>query len=63
MLAKKCDEFCVNFCVDRSRRMLRQDAMAYGPKETLIYSKPFGLSLSKPLKVWGLPFDKLRANG
>jgi hypothetical protein len=33
------------------------------PKETLIYSKPFGLSLSKPLKIRGLPFDKLRANG
>jgi hypothetical protein len=31
--------------------------------EMLIYSKPFGLSLSKPLKIQGLSFDKLRANG
>ena len=32
-------------------------------REMLIYSEPFGLSLSKPLKIRGLPFDKLRANG
>ncbi len=32
-------------------------------RETLIYLKPFGLSLSKPLYFRGMPFDKLRANG
>ena len=32
-------------------------------KETLIKSDPFGLSLSKPLFVKVVPFDKLRANG
>ena len=32
-------------------------------KEALIYSQPFGLSLSKPLIFQGVPFDKLRANG
>lgn len=29
----------------------------------LIYSKPFGLNLSKPLIYFRPPFDKLRANG
>ena len=28
-----------------------------------IHSSPFGLSLSKPLVLRGLPFDELRANG
>ena len=32
-------------------------------REALIYSRPFGLSLSKPLIFRGMPFDKLRANG
>ena len=32
-------------------------------RETLIYSYPFGLSLSKPLILKGAPFDRLRANG
>ena len=32
-------------------------------REALIYSKPFGLSLSKPLIFQEKPFDKLRANG
>ncbi|KAI5913101.1 hypothetical protein PA01_18825 [Azoarcus sp. PA01] len=32
-------------------------------KEALIKSKPFGLSLSKPLLLQGMPFDKLKANG
>jgi hypothetical protein len=32
-------------------------------RETLNKSNPFGLSLSKPLIPWAMPFDKLRANG
>ena len=32
-------------------------------KEVLNQSKPFGLSLSKPLMLQVMPFDKLRANG
>jgi hypothetical protein len=32
-------------------------------KETLNKSKPFGLSLSKPLMLQVMPFDKLGANG
>ena len=31
--------------------------------DTLIHNDPFGLSLSKPLFLKELPFDKLRANG
>ena len=32
-------------------------------RELLIKSNPFGLSLSKPLFLQVVPFDKLRANG
>jgi hypothetical protein len=32
-------------------------------RETLNESNSFGLSLSKPLISWAMPFDKPRANG
>ncbi|MDR3324113.1 MAG: hypothetical protein LBS89_07915 [Zoogloeaceae bacterium] len=32
-------------------------------RETLNNFQPFGLSLSKPLVLQEMPFDKLRANG
>ncbi|MFV0371921.1 MAG: hypothetical protein ACK5JI_09840, partial [Azonexus sp.] len=36
---------------------------AWRIKEILNQSNPFGLSLSKPLILQMMPFDKLRANG
>jgi hypothetical protein len=38
-------------------------ANGFSPGETLNSSQPFGLSLSKPSLLQGMPFDKLRANG
>ncbi|PKO90844.1 MAG: hypothetical protein CVU16_09000 [Betaproteobacteria bacterium HGW-Betaproteobacteria-10] len=44
-------------------RNLESPAHLRTTSETLIYSKPFGLSLSKPLKIRVFSFDKLKANG